>query len=578
MATYQSDRLREQLDSLLVLVAEAESAVTAGLSGLDLEEAVEVAENIEAVARRLYRLQVLAAGAVEAESPRKRGSAGMQSPFRRGSDILRSRCRISGAEARRRIRAAEALLPGRTLTGQEIDPVHEHLAQLFTGVGVGALEPDLSEPDLSEADQPPDQPPDQPVVGPSSGSVGGESVEVVLRVLEEARSFATPEELIEADRLLSDHAQEFDPDTMRRLGRVLLTRLDPDGREPTESDLASRQGVRVGARWRGLLHLDIWADATQAETLLTVFDTATNPRLTPAAGAEGASAPSTRQPGETSESPGAIHEGGPLDGPGAADSPQAGHAPGAGHAPRLGNASDGVATLGEPVALGSAEAVPERRTLAQRRLDGLVAACQAALRVGELSSIGGLPPQVMVTISLNDLANDPRVREAVGADHPPDTRAGPSGSAGLARQGPVPVATVRRLGCDADIVPVVLNTAGDVVDLGRANRLVSPAMRKALIARDRGCLAPGCTIPATWTEAHHVVPWAAGGDTSIANSVLLCSYHHHAVHAGRLVIRRAGQGENDQSSPLLRVTSPYRVSTPWAALPGLTHNAYHLAT
>lgn len=137
---------------------------------------------------------------------------------------------------------------------------------------------------------------------------------------------------------------------------------------------------------------------------------------------------------------------------------------------------------------------------------------------------------------------------------------------------------MRHLACDARIIPALLGADGDIIDLGRAQRLITPAMRKALIARDGGCLTPGCTIPATWTEAHHVIPWHAGGDTSIANSVLLCAHHHHQVHNGRLHIRRATPDELIEPTTLLTIRGPYRVTTPWAQAPAMTHNPTHQTT
>ena len=99
-------------------------------------------------------------------------------------------------------------------------------------------------------------------------------------------------------------------------------------------------------------------------------------------------------------------------------------------------------------------------------------------------------------------------------------------------------AAVRRLACDADIIPVALGTRGEVLDVGRAHRLVTPALWRALVCRDRHCAFPGCTRPPVMGHAHHLVHWADGGPTALANLVLLCGHHHrtdppHPV-AGRL--------------------------------------------
>ncbi|WP_234754403.1 HNH endonuclease signature motif containing protein, partial [Arthrobacter ramosus] len=94
----------------------------------------------------------------------------------------------------------------------------------------------------------------------------------------------------------------------------------------------------------------------------------------------------------------------------------------------------------------------------------------------------------------------------------------------------VPAATLRKLACDADIIPVVLGGEGQVLDIGRASRIFPPQIRKAITARDKGCAFPGCTMPAPWCEAHHIEYWSRGGPTSTANGTLLCSHHHHLIH------------------------------------------------
>ncbi len=90
--------------------------------------------------------------------------------------------------------------------------------------------------------------------------------------------------------------------------------------------------------------------------------------------------------------------------------------------------------------------------------------------------------------------------------------------------------TARRLACDAELIPVVLGSKGEVLDLGRKNRLVSLALRRAVIHRDRHCAHPGCRRRARRCQVHHIQAWADGGETCLQNCVLLCSYHHSLVH------------------------------------------------
>lgn len=95
----------------------------------------------------------------------------------------------------------------------------------------------------------------------------------------------------------------------------------------------------------------------------------------------------------------------------------------------------------------------------------------------------------------------------------------------------VPVSTVRRLCCDAEIIPYVLNGDGEVTDLGRSQRTVTRAQRRTLRAMHRTCGGdPGCTVPFEQCEIHHVVFWRFGGRTDIENLLPLCSRHHHQAH------------------------------------------------
>jgi hypothetical protein len=112
---------------------------------------------------------------------------------------------------------------------------------------------------------------------------------------------------------------------------------------------------------------------------------------------------------------------------------------------------------------------------------------------------------------------------------------GPGGQwrgAALGSYTPITPATARRLACDAVLIPAVLGTAGEPLDLGRAARLVSPALRRALVLRDGGCRFPGCDRPPQWTDAHHIVAWMHGGPTDLANMILVCRHHHTLLHEG----------------------------------------------
>ncbi len=97
---------------------------------------------------------------------------------------------------------------------------------------------------------------------------------------------------------------------------------------------------------------------------------------------------------------------------------------------------------------------------------------------------------------------------------------------------PLPPETVRRLGCDAEIIPIVLGTAGQALDVGREQRLATRAQRRALRAMYRTCAHPGCQVRFEHCRIHHVRWWDHHGPTDLANLIPLCSEHHHLVHEG----------------------------------------------
>ncbi|HKW07587.1 MAG TPA: DUF222 domain-containing protein [Candidatus Dormibacteraeota bacterium] len=99
----------------------------------------------------------------------------------------------------------------------------------------------------------------------------------------------------------------------------------------------------------------------------------------------------------------------------------------------------------------------------------------------------------------------------------------------------------RRLGCDAEIVPLI-ERDGIPVDVGRKHRTAPPKLRMALEARDRFCRFPGCNVPADKTDAHHLNQWIFGGATNLAEMLLLCRYHHRIYHEGGYRIVKSGDG------------------------------------
>jgi hypothetical protein len=98
---------------------------------------------------------------------------------------------------------------------------------------------------------------------------------------------------------------------------------------------------------------------------------------------------------------------------------------------------------------------------------------------------------------------------------------------------PLPVETVRRMCCDAEILPIVLNGAGEVLDVGRTQRTATRPQRRALRAMHRTCAHPDCTVAFSACDIHHIRWWGRDdGPTDIDNLLPICERHHHLIHEG----------------------------------------------
>lgn len=159
------------------------------------------------------------------------------------------------------------------------------------------------------------------------------------------------------------------------------------------------------------------------------------------------------------------------------------------------------------------------RTFDQQRHDVVASILNAAARTAEVPTIGGAAPTVLVTVRQNDLNDGHGVGWIDGVDTPVSMRA------------------VNQMACTGGIQNVVFNDSDAIVALGVPDRCFNRAQRRAISARDGGCIIPGCDVPASWTEIHHVLPHAAGGETHVDNGVLLCWFHHRTIETSGWRIR-----------------------------------------
>ena len=195
---------------------------------------------------------------------------------------------------------------------------------------------------------------------------------------------------------------------------------------------------------------------------------------------------------------------------------------------------------------------PEPEPIGARRADALAAIAETYMNTGPVANATADRYQVVVHVSrdtLRDVTAETSDEADVEQAHLED---GPH----------VTAETSRRVACDCSAVEVVEDDRGEPLSIGRKSRTISPAIRRALRLRDRGCRFPGCTHT-RFVDGHHIKHWADGGETSLDNLVLLCRHHHRLVHEGGYGCRRNADGR-------VVFTAPNRSTLPesWP-LPGL---------
>lgn len=151
----------------------------------------------------------------------------------------------------------------------------------------------------------------------------------------------------------------------------------------------------------------------------------------------------------------------------------------------------------------------------QRRAHAFADLIRLAANADDTTS-GGLSTHLLVTTTLQTLQSRLAERGIACAD----TETG----------APLSAAAIRLLACDTTVIPMILGTSSEPLDVGRSTRTIPLATRRALVARDKQCAFPGCDRPPRWADGHHIQHWADGGPTSLDNLVLLCGHHHDVIH------------------------------------------------
>ncbi len=171
-----------------------------------------------------------------------------------------------------------------------------------------------------------------------------------------------------------------------------------------------------------------------------------------------------------------------------------------------------------------ADGVRDPRPAATRAAQALVEALARYLDTGLAPLSGGERPHVTVTMSWDALT-------------------GAISNASFDTGAMISPVQARKFLCDAKVIPMVLGTKSEILDVGRASRTFPAHIRRALVARDRGCAWPGCDRPPDWCDGHHINFWERDfGCTSYDNGCLLCRHHHTEIHKEEWVIRMAADG------------------------------------
>lgn len=329
----------------------------------------------------------------------------------------------------------------------------------------------------------------------AAGTVGAPQIAVIADATARVPSSAGPDAAGRVEAQLAALAQQHAVPALRRLAQRMLDHLDPDGPRPGDDEpLPPTAGsVRWWRRRDGRYGIDGWLEPVPGATLDALLA-------------------ALARPGPT------------VDG------------------------------------------VPDPRTADQRAADALIEVGDLARAAPARPTTGAEPPHITVTVDLATLTGPrpapdrlpglpgiPAPRDGTGPIAV-DPFGGPTRGAPRApcpqcadpldddgrchRRGAVldhgthiRAAEARLAACDARVIPAVLGADSVPLDVGRAVRTVTGPLRRAVVARDGGCTFPGCDRAPHSCQVHHVVHWADGGASSLANCTLVCAHHHRFVHA-----------------------------------------------
>lgn len=167
----------------------------------------------------------------------------------------------------------------------------------------------------------------------------------------------------------------------------------------------------------------------------------------------------------------------------------------------------------------AADHLLDPRTRAQKQHDAFAAILSRAAATGDFPAVGGAAPTLVVTVTADDYVS------------------GTGWASMLNTDGRIPSRVAAQTACAGGVQRVLFDESGRIVSIGTSARVFNALQRRAITLRDGNCIIPGCTVPATWCEIHHVREHADGGPTHTDNGVLLCWWHHRNLHLSEWRIR-----------------------------------------
>lgn len=283
------------------------------------------------------------------------------------------------------------------------------------------------------------------------------------------------------EEFLVHHAQGLTSDALRKLLLEAEARLDPDGAAPREGAAHGSRRLSFRRDRDGGVAISGWLDAESAAPVLTMFDSCVT----------------------------------------------------------------GILRRNEQRA---DEAMRDDRSVVQMQADVLVDMARHGLGCEQVPTKP--TSTVLVRMDLDDLLAATGARPLDDGAQGAQVPGHPDGAAGRAVgfamidgiDQPVTAGMVRRIAADADIIPMVLGTGSECLDVGYRYRSFTPAQRLVLAERDGGCAF--CGAPPGHAVAHHIRWWSRGGRTDLDNGILLCSRCHHRIHDDGWEIRIDGAGRD----------------------------------